>query len=57
VPEWQDVSVVNDLGDFGIAMDRLAFIDGAYCSPFPSVCCSPCLRAEAQFSYVLFRSG
>ncbi|KAG9122260.1 hypothetical protein FRC07_001443, partial [Ceratobasidium sp. 392] len=28
VPAWPNVSVVNSLGDFGLAADRLAFIDG-----------------------------
>ncbi|ORY33065.1 serine carboxypeptidase S28-domain-containing protein [Naematelia encephala] len=28
VPEWPDVEEINRRGDYGIAMDRLAFIDG-----------------------------
>ncbi|KAG9098271.1 hypothetical protein FS749_004258 [Ceratobasidium sp. UAMH 11750] len=28
VPAWPNVSVVNSLGDYGLAADRLAFIDG-----------------------------
>ncbi|CCO28924.1 putative MFS-type transporter C1683,03c [Rhizoctonia solani AG-1 IB] len=28
VPEWPNVTVVNALGDYGLAADRLAFIDG-----------------------------
>jgi hypothetical protein len=28
VPRWPNVSVVNDLGDYAIKADRLAFIDG-----------------------------
>jgi hypothetical protein len=28
VPAWPNVSVVNALGDYGLAADRLAFIDG-----------------------------
>ena len=28
VPRWPNVTVVNSLGDFEIAADRLAFVDG-----------------------------
>lgn len=28
VPAWPNVTVVNELGDYGLAADRLAFIDG-----------------------------
>ena len=28
VPQWPNVTVVNALGDYGIADDRLAIIDG-----------------------------
>ena len=28
MPPMPDVNIVNDLGDFDIAADRLAFIDG-----------------------------
>ncbi|CAE6535758.1 unnamed protein product [Rhizoctonia solani] len=28
VPEWPNVTVVNALGDYGLAADRLAYIDG-----------------------------
>ena len=29
VPDWPNVTAVNVLGDFGLAADRLAFVDGS----------------------------
>ncbi|QRV75051.1 Serine carboxypeptidase S28 [Ceratobasidium sp. AG-Ba] len=46
VPAWPNVSVVNELGDYGLAADRLAFIDGDEDPWLPATPHSP--HAEAR---------
>ncbi|KAG8748275.1 hypothetical protein FRC10_007665 [Ceratobasidium sp. 414] len=60
VPAWPNVSVVNSLGDYGLAADRLAFIDGDEDPWLPATPHSP--HAEARVDTVarpfkLIRTG